>query len=80
MSKRLITLLLAAVSITAMAQNPYKKYTPDLPFAMPEVSAPVIPSNEVRLPDFGADATGQELCTDAFARAIDALSAQGGGR
>ncbi len=80
MSKRLITLLLAAVSITAMAQNPYKKYTQDLPFAMPEVSAPVIPANEVRLPDFGADATGQQLCTDAFARAIDALSAKGGGR
>ena len=55
------------------AQNPYKKYTDNLPFEMPEVKAPVIPDNKVCVKDFGADPTGISLCTDAFAKAVDAL-------
>ena len=61
------------------AQNPYRKYTENLPFEMPEVKAPVIPDNKVCLKDFGADPTGISLCTDAFAKAVDALTAKGGG-
>ena len=61
------------------AQNPYKKYTENLPFDMPEVQAPVIPDTKVSLKDFGADPTGISLCTDAFAQAVDALTAKGGG-
>ena len=81
-TKQLTTTLLATmiVAIGANAQNPYKKYTEGLPFAMAEVSAPVFPKTEVNLRDFGADGTGMTLCTDAFARAIDALTAKGGGR
>jgi len=67
-----------AVSMMVGAGNPYKKYTQNLPFDMPEVSAPQIPEHEVSLSDYGADGSGQSLCTDAFARAIDALSAIGG--
>ena len=59
--------------------NPYKKYTQDLPFSMPEVKAPVIPDTKVSILDFGGDATGVTLCTEAFAKAIDALSQKGGG-
>ena len=66
--------------MSVAAQNPYKQYTEGLPFAMPEISAPAIPSREVILSDFGADATGRQLCTTAFAEAIASLSAQGGGR
>ena len=59
--------------------NPYKKYTENLPFPMPEVKAPVIPDHKVCLKDFGGDATGVQLSTEAFAKAIDALSQKGGG-
>ena len=63
----------------AKCDNPYKKYTADLPFAMPEVKAPAFPDTKVCLKDFGADPTGTTLCTDAFAKAIDDLTQKGGG-
>ena len=83
--KQLIFIALMAVAMTAQAQdcckggNPYSKYTKDLPFAMPEVKAPVIPDRKVSLRDFGAVGDGTTLCTDAFAKAIQTLSEQGGG-
>ena len=60
--------------------NPYQKYTKDLPFSMPEVKAPEFPDNHVNLADFGAVGDGSQLCTEAFAKAIDALSQKGGGK
>ena len=60
--------------------NPYQKYTKDLPFSMPEVKAPEFPDNHVNLADFGAVGNGSQLCTEAFAKAIDALSQKGGGK
>ena len=81
MRKTIITLLaLTAMTVGMSAENPYKKFTEGLPFTMAEVAAPQIPDRSVRLTDFGADRTGQQLCTDAFAKAIDQLAAQGGGR
>ena len=59
--------------------NPYKKYTQDLPFAMDEVKAPVIPDYSVNVKDFGGKGDGVTLCSDAFSKAIDALSSKGGG-
>lgn len=89
MKKKLLALTLSALFVTMSASaqmsccgqgdNPYKKYTENLPFPMPEVKAPVFPDHQVVLSDFGADPTGSQLCTDAFAQAIDALTAQGGG-
>ena len=81
MKKELTTLLLATLLAVpgAIAQNPYRQYTQGLPFSMPEVTAPVFPATEVNVRDFGADPTGRQLCTDAFARAVDALVAKGGG-
>ena len=66
--------------VTLSAENPYKVYTQGLPFEMPEVNAPQIPDRQVLLSDYNADGTGQRLCTDAFERAITALTAKGGGR
>ncbi len=81
MKKALITMLLLAMTTSwASAGNPYKKYTEGLPFQMGEVKAPKIPNRQVLLTDFGADPTGQKLCTEAFANAIEALSQKGGGR
>ena len=83
--KKLIWIALLAVSMSAQAQeccqggNPYKKYTQSLPFEMPELKAPVIPDRKVNLKDFGAVGDGSTLCTDAFAKAIASLTAQGGG-
>ncbi|MCH5309239.1 MAG: glycoside hydrolase family 28 protein [Prevotella sp.] len=81
MKKRILSFAVAALAIvmSANAENPYKKYTQNLPFAMPEVTAPVIPDTQVNLKDFGADPTGEQLSTEAFAKAIDALTAKGGG-
>ena len=81
MKKLLLTLVAAlAVSLGAQADNPYKKYTEELPFSMPEVKAPVIPDYQVKLTDFGGVGDGITLNTEAFAKAIDALSKKGGGK
>ena len=80
MRKATLTLLLAAVCSLASAENPYRKFTQNLPFAMDEVQAPVIPDRQVLLSSYGGDSTGQKLSTQAFANAMADLSAQGGGR
>lgn len=81
MKKTVFNLLVVAFTFTACANadNPYKKYTDGLPFDMPEVSAPTIPDYEVTVTDFGAVGDGETLCTEAFAKAIDALTEKGGG-
>lgn len=83
---KLICLMIAlSATMSAQAQdcckegNPYKKYTQNLPFEMQEVKAPVIPERQVNLKDFGAVGNGVTLCTDAFTKAIQTLSDQGGG-
>lgn len=65
-----------------LAEEPYKyEYLyKDLPFEMPRVKAPVFPDNEVNLKGFGAVGDGMHLCTEAFAKAIDALDKKGGGK
>lgn len=82
MKRILLNILVSAfvLAMPAYADNPYKAYTAKLPFSMPEVKAPVIPSRDVNLKDFGAVGDGRTLCTEAFAKAVDALSAKGGGR
>lgn len=81
MKKTVFNLLVVAFTFTACANadNPYRKYTDGLPFDMPEVSAPTIPDYEVTVTDFGAVGDGETLCTEAFAKAIDALTEKGGG-
>lgn len=49
-------------------------------FEMPRIQEPVIPAYSVSITDFGAVSGGQELNTKAFADAIDAVSAKGGGK
>ena len=84
--KRYICMALLAMAMTVQAQeygkgeNPYKKFTQNLPFKMAEVKAPVIPDRQVNLKDFGAVGDGVTLCTDAFAKAIEKLTQQGGGQ
>ncbi len=56
----------------------YEAVYRDLPFDMPRVEAPIFPDRKVNLADFGAIGNGEELCTSAFAKAIDALAEKGG--
>lgn len=52
----------------------------DLPFDMPAVKAPSIPSHSVVLTDFGAVGDGVTLCMDAFEKAFAELEKRGGGQ
>ena len=83
--KKMILAMIAAFTVVSgfaadKVDNPYKKYTEKLPFNMPEVAAPVIPDYQVKITDFGGVGDGVTLNTEAFAKAIDALSKQGGGK
>ena len=84
MKNLLVTLIAAMTAIGVIAadksENPYKNYTEKLPFQMAEVTAPVIPDYQVNVKDFGGVGDGIKLNTEAFAKAIDALSQKGGGK
>ena len=69
-------LLTAACGRSAVAEDVYS----GLPFEMPRVELPSIPSRSAVLTDFGGIGDGVTLNTEAFARAIDHLASLGGGR
>lgn len=48
-------------------------------FEMPKVALPKISDKEFNILEYGADPTGQQLCTEAFRQAIEAANAAGGG-
>ncbi|MCD8297459.1 MAG: glycoside hydrolase family 28 protein [Prevotella sp.] len=76
----LLSLMIGGISILAQSSDYiYSVVYENLPFEMPQVDAPVFPDRNVTLTDYGAVGNGTQLCTEAFAKAIDDLSAQGGG-
>ena len=58
----------------------YKKYSQDMPVELRQVTAVAIPENTVTLTDFGGVGDGVTLNTEAFRKAISALTKKGGGR
>lgn len=58
----------------------YKKYYQDMPVELRQVTAVAIPENTVTLTDFGGVGDGLTLNTEAFRKAISALTKKGGGR
>ena len=58
----------------------YKKYYQDMPVELRQVTAVAIPANTVTLTDFGGVGDGVTLNTEAFRKAISALTKKGGGR
>lgn len=81
MKNKIFICLLMTVVMQATAQvKDYGKYYNDLPVKMKQVSMPQIPHYQVLLTDFGAVGDGLTLNTEAFRKAIDALSTKGGGK
>ena len=79
MKKTFVCALFAA--ITSLISIPAQAGSKDsCPFPMPEVARPSIPEHEVCITDFGGNSDGSALNTEAFAKAMKALAAQGGGR
>lgn len=78
--------LIAAICVWALsACQPqrttykYEELYRNLPFDMPRVEAPQFPDRTANLKDFGVVGNGEELCTEAFDKAIDFLAEEGGG-
>ena len=61
-------------------ENPYKKYTENLPFNMTEIRAPIFPDYTLNIKNFGAVGDGKTLCTSSFEKAINTISLKGGGK
>lgn len=82
--KKIIVLIVTIVFIFGgthlHAKNKYTQLYKDLPFSMEKINAPVFKSNTVSIVDFGGVGNGKALNTDAFSKAIDALSKKGGGK
>ena len=72
--------IVAAIALAAACAPKENSLYEGLPFEMDQVELPVIPNNSVSIADFGAKPDGVTLCTEAFSKAIDALSSKGGGR
>lgn len=70
--------MLLAAPFKAEAQN-NNGLVANAPFKMESVNLPQIPANNVSITDFGAVGNGKTLCTEAFQKAIETLSARGGG-
>lgn len=60
-------------------QYKYEYLYTDLAFEMPKVQRPIFPEYEVSIKDFGGISDGATLNTEAFAKAMTALSEKGGG-
>lgn len=79
MNRIIISFFALMLTMAAMAQNPYAKYYTDLPCPLEQVEPVVFPDNRVSITDFGAVGDGKTLCSEAIAKAMDALTAKGGG-
>lgn len=77
--KRLLLWIAALVPTLATFAQDYGSYYVNLPMEMPIPELASIPDNYVTLTDFGAVGDGITLNTEAFAKAIAALSKKGGG-
>jgi polygalacturonase len=78
--KHLTIATIAVLVLSCAEADPYAALYQDVPFDMPHVKQPVIPSKVVDIRDFGGVGDGIALNTKAFADAIATLWQQGGGR
>jgi len=76
----IITIASSSNPIFAQSKSAAKDVYSGIEFKMNKINEPKIPNNSVNIIDFGAVNGGTVLCTDAFAKAIDAVSKKGGGK
>ncbi len=65
---------------TTVCGQKYDCFYRDLPCEVKAIEPVVIPDKAVSITDFGAIGNGTTLCTEAFQKAIDQLTRQGGGK
>jgi polygalacturonase len=75
-----LTVITAFCNASYAQKSEYEYLYKDLPFKMPMLSAPVFPKNEVSIKDAGGVGDGITLNTKAFVKAIEMLTAKGGGK
>ena len=79
-TRTILLCLIAAITLASCSSKGYAYLYEDLPFEMPQVERPTIPVRAVDIRDFGGVGDGVTLNSEAFAKAIDALTEVGGGR
>ena len=79
MRNLILVYMVLNIGFNAEAKNHYQYLYKDLPFSMPLVKVPVFKNNKVSVEKFGGVGDGITLNTNAFAKAMDALAAKGGG-
>ena len=80
MNQRFFRFILIFLLVTGVVRaSDYSYLYKNLPFEMPVLEKPTFPDNRVSVADFGGIPDGTFLNTDAFAKAMDALAAKGGG-
>ena len=79
-TRTILLCLIAAITLASCSSKEYAYLYEDLPFEMPQVERPTIPVRAVDIRDFGGVGDGVTLNSEAFAKAIDALTEVGGGR
>jgi polygalacturonase len=77
--KRIAFLCLVLTAAICSWAGDYDKYYTQLPVELARVTVPEIPAFTVKLTDFGGIGDGVSDNTQAFSKAISALSKQGGG-
>ena len=78
--KKLSTIFFVLCMVLTANAGDYAKYYQNLPVEMKQVADFDIPDNTVSLIDFGGVGDGVTLNTEAFRKAISALTKKGGGR
>ena len=77
--KSLLLLLFVTLSMQSKAQS-YNSYYHQLPVGVAQPKMVTIPNNQVSITEFGGVGDGITLNTEAFRKAISALTKKGGGR
>ena len=78
--KHLIITTITILSVLSAKAEDYAKHYQNLPVELKQVVEFTIPDNTVSIADFGGVGDGATLNTEAFRKAISALTKKGGGR
>jgi polygalacturonase len=74
-----ILFVFVVLSCSQAPEYQYEYLYENLPFEMPRIKKPVFPNNQVNIIEYGGVGDGITLNTQAFEKAMEALSSKGGG-